>query len=177
MVVGSVQSGKTSNYIGLITKAADYGYKVIIVIAGIHENLRKQTQERVNYGFIGYDRDSTNLEGERIGVGKKFRKDGSKSKLRDIFPWQLTFNTIDFGLNSAKSSNVPFDSKCERPLIFVIKKNPTVLENLIKWLECSPAKDLSEKINHPLLLIDDEADNASINTAYGKGAISKLTAK
>ena len=89
MVVGSVQSGKTSNYIGLITKAADYGYKVIIVIAGIHENLRKQTQERVNYGFIGYDRDSTNLEGERIGVGKKFRKDGSKSKLRDIFPWQL----------------------------------------------------------------------------------------
>ena len=84
--------------------------------------LRKQTQERINYGFIGYDRDSTNLEGERIGVGKKFRKDGSKSKLRDIFPWQLTFNAIDFGLNSAKSSNVPFDSKCERPLIFVIKK-------------------------------------------------------
>ena len=177
MVVGSVQSGKTSNYIGLITKAADYGYKVIIVIAGIHENLRKQTQERINYGFIGYDRDSTNLEGERIGVGKKFRKDGSKSKLRDIFPWQLTFNTIDFGLNSAKSSNVPFDSKCERPLIFVIKKNPTVLENLIKWLECSPAKDLSEKINHPLLLIDDEADNASINTAYGKGAISKINSQ
>ncbi|GIR16957.1 MAG: hypothetical protein CM15mP30_4960 [Pelagibacteraceae bacterium] len=74
MVVGSVQSGKTSNYIGLITKAADYGYKVIIVIAGIHENLRKQTQERVNYGFIGYDRDSTNLEGERIGVGKNLEK-------------------------------------------------------------------------------------------------------
>ena len=52
-----------------------------------------------------------------------------------------------------------------------------MLENLIKWLECSPAKDLSEKINHPLLLIDDEADNASINTAYGKGAISKINSQ
>ncbi len=177
MVVGSVQSGKTSNYIGLITKAADYGYKVIIVIAGIHENLRKQTQERVNHGFIGYDRDANILEGVRIGVGKIFRKDGNKSKPREIFPWQLTFNSIDFGINSAKRANVPFDSKCERPLIFVIKKNPTVLENLIKWLELSPAKDLSEKINHPLLLIDDEADNASINTAYGKGAISKINSQ
>ena len=48
MVVGSVQSGKTSNYIGLINEAVDHGYKIIIVIAGIHENLRKQTQVRIN---------------------------------------------------------------------------------------------------------------------------------
>ena len=78
MVVGSVQSGKTSNYIGLITKAADYGYKVIIVIAGIHENLRKQTQERVNHGIIEYDRAANILEGIRIGVGKIFRKESNK---------------------------------------------------------------------------------------------------
>ena len=55
MVVGNVQSGKTSNYIGLITKAADAGYKVIIIIAGMLEELRKQTQIRVEESFIGKD--------------------------------------------------------------------------------------------------------------------------
>ena len=52
LVIGSVQSGKTANYIGLITKAADLGYKVIIVIAGRDNNLRQQTQKRINDGFI-----------------------------------------------------------------------------------------------------------------------------
>ena len=51
MVVGQVQSGKTSNYLGLITKAADAGYKVFIVIAGVTNSLRKQTQMRVDEGF------------------------------------------------------------------------------------------------------------------------------
>ena len=55
MVVGSVQSGKTANYIGLLTKAADYGYKIIIIIAGINETLRQQTQYRVNEGFVSED--------------------------------------------------------------------------------------------------------------------------
>ena len=53
MVVGSVQSGKTSNYLYLLAQAIDHGYKVIIVIAGLSENLRQQTQERINYGLIG----------------------------------------------------------------------------------------------------------------------------
>ena len=55
MVVGSVQSGKTANYIGLLAKAADYGYKVIIIIAGINETLRQQTQYGVNEGFVSED--------------------------------------------------------------------------------------------------------------------------
>ena len=55
MVVGHVQSGKTANYTGLICKAADAGYRVIIVIAGIHNNLRNQTQTRIDEGFIGFD--------------------------------------------------------------------------------------------------------------------------
>ena len=53
MVVGHVQSGKTANYTGLICKAADAGYRLVIVIAGIHNNLRNQTQERIDEGFIG----------------------------------------------------------------------------------------------------------------------------
>ncbi|MGE3600400.1 MAG: endonuclease, partial [Dehalococcoidia bacterium] len=72
MVVGHVQSGKTANYIGLICKAADAGYKLIVVIAGIHNNLRNQTQTRIDEGFIG--RDSARLlsrKGDRfVGVGR-----------------------------------------------------------------------------------------------------------
>ena len=55
MVVGQVQSGKTSNYTGLICKAADAGYKLIIVLAGMHKSLRSQTQIRLDEGFLGFD--------------------------------------------------------------------------------------------------------------------------
>ena len=55
LVVGQVQSGKTANYIGLICKAADAGYKLIVVLAGIHNSLRSQTQLRVDEGFLGFD--------------------------------------------------------------------------------------------------------------------------
>jgi len=53
LVIGHVQSGKTANYLGLVCRAADVGYKFIVVIAGIHNNLRKQTQERADSGFVG----------------------------------------------------------------------------------------------------------------------------
>ena len=44
MVMGHVQSGKTGNYIGVVTKAADAGYRVIIIMAGVQNKLRDQTQ-------------------------------------------------------------------------------------------------------------------------------------
>src|SRR5581483_8100453 len=72
MIVGHVQSGKTANYTGLICKAADAGYRLVVVIAGIHNNLRNQTQRRIDEGFVG--RDSANIASNRadkfIGVGK-----------------------------------------------------------------------------------------------------------
>ncbi|MGA7453983.1 MAG: hypothetical protein WBW73_22835 [Rhodoplanes sp.] len=55
LVVGHVQSGKTANYIGLICKAADAGYQLIVVLAGLHKNLRSQTQMRLDEGFLGYE--------------------------------------------------------------------------------------------------------------------------
>jgi hypothetical protein len=73
LVVGQVQSGKTSNYTGLICKAADAGYKLIIVLAGIHNNLRSQTQLRLDEGFLGFDTQhqrAYNENGVIIGVGK-----------------------------------------------------------------------------------------------------------
>ena len=55
LVVGQVQSGKTANYTGLICKAADSGFNLIIVLAGIHNNLRSQTQNRLDEGFLGFE--------------------------------------------------------------------------------------------------------------------------
>ena len=66
LVMGNVQSGKTANYLSLINKSADVGYKLIILIAGIHNNLRTQTQSRVNSGFIGFD----TVEKKEVGVCK-----------------------------------------------------------------------------------------------------------
>ena len=81
LVVGDVQSGKTSNYLGLVTKAADAGYKVIFILTGTIESLRKQTQERVEEGFIGYD--VTTVEDVGVGRGDKTPKSFT-SRLKDF---------------------------------------------------------------------------------------------
>lgn len=148
LVMGNVQSGKTANYLSLINKASDVGYKLIILITGVHENLRKQTQGRVNSGFIGYDL----IKSLEVGV----------SKYGDVDrPFSFTNTEHDFRTHTAKS--LGFNPKQSNvPVILVIKKNPTTLRNVIEWLETNQTK--SEYLNYPLLLIDDEADNASIDT-------------
>lgn len=151
LVIGHVQSGKTSNYIGLISKAADAGYRFIIVIAGIHNNLRKQTQERIDEGFVGRDSWTKQL----IGVGLLNRT--------RAFPIPLTNTTSDFSKNTAKAVTADLEA-FDRPVILVVKKNVTTLSNLYSWLKELNADQAGEISNLPLLLIDDEADNASINT-------------
>ena len=69
LVVGHVQSGKTANYTGVICKAADYGYKFIVILTGIQEDLRVQTQERIEEGFTGRSSEATNGRESAIGVG------------------------------------------------------------------------------------------------------------
>ncbi|MCY4101565.1 MAG: hypothetical protein OXF46_11710, partial [Rhodobacteraceae bacterium] len=72
MVVGDVQSGKTANYTGLICKATDAGYKLIIVLAGMTNDLRSQTQSRLDAEFLGFESEVGKLHdsGSKIGVGK-----------------------------------------------------------------------------------------------------------
>lgn len=156
LVVGHVQSGKTANYVGLINKAADAGYKLIILIAGIHSNLRSQTQERVDQGFVGRDSDqvlSRQANAMFIGVGD----------INDSFSSvAYTSRALDFARNRADGLGIPIHNLKE-PAIFVIKKNPSILKNLIEWLQGTTAK--SGKLSMPMLVIDDEADNASVNTA------------
>jgi hypothetical protein len=153
LVVGDVQSGKTANYISAITKAADAGYKVIILLAGTLNSLRSQTQERIDEGFIGID-SSMFLEKKKhyVGVGK------IDAKRR---PLSVTTLDSDFNTRIAKVLQVQLNDYNE-PAIFVIKKNSSVLKNLIKWVQ-STTEEL-DRAELPLLIIDDEADYASVNT-------------
>ncbi len=166
MVVGHVQSGKTANYVGLICKAADAGYRVIIVIAGVHNNLRNQTQKRIDEGFVG--RDSARLlsqkESKYIGVG---RHDKTRR------PVTFTNSKRDFSKSLATSVGIPLRSLNE-PAVFVVKKNSSTLKNLIEWLSEHNASTGDNTIDTPMLLIDDEADNASINVSYGKDEVSRI---
>ena len=148
MVVGHVQAGKTGNYAGLICKAADAGYKFILVIAGGTNNLRKQTQQRLNESFVGYEID------KQVGVGV-----GMPSHER---PVSLTTPDKDFNVHDARSNSgaISFDV-VSMPILIVIKKNTRSLSNVISWLNSIYKNGVQD---HPMLLIDDESDYASINT-------------
>lgn len=166
MVVGHVQSGKTANYTGLICKAADAGYRLIVVIAGVHNNLRNQTQIRIDEGFVG--RDSARMLSARdeqiIGVGKF---DSSRR------PVTFTNSVRDFNKVMATGVGVPLQNLTE-PAVFVIKKQSNTLKNLLEWLKEHSARGGTATVDAPMLLIDDEADNASINTRHGKGEVTRI---
>jgi hypothetical protein len=165
MVVGHVQSGKTSNYVGLINKATDAGYKVIIIIAGTISSLRRQTQERIDSGYIGRNSSAFIQEKENkiVGVGKY--KVGT-----DIYSLTSAYykggDEGDFSQAVANRLNIPIG---KNPVVFVIKKNKSILENLIDWF----SKDVNAKVvdgtpklfDVPALIIDDEADAASVNAS------------
>jgi hypothetical protein len=162
LVVGHVQSGKTGHYTGLICKAADAGYKIIIVLAGLHNNLRSQTQMRLDEGFLGYETRPVVDDIRIIGVGEI---DGDPG-IRPNFATNRT-NNGDFTTNVARNLGI---SPEQRPWLFVVKKNKTVLERLLGWIRNHVA-DFHDQENGrklvtklPLLVIDDEADHASVDT-------------
>jgi hypothetical protein len=160
LVLGDVQSGKTVNYTSICNKAADAGYKVIIVLAGMQENLRVQTQERLDKEFAGrLSKNLLKIKGNKEvrnvfdGVGKI-----NASKRISAFTSVLS----DFNSTVLRSNDLTLRNSNE-PALFVVKKHKTILRNLENWLVSNNA-DTSGKIDLPLLLIDDEADNASVNT-------------
>lgn len=158
MVVGQVQSGKTSNYTGLICKAVDAGFKLIIVLTGIHENLRSQTQLRLDEGFLGFDTRNTrafDTSVVKIGVGNF----GSNNCIAHSIT--SSEHKADFNANKFNSLGINFETN--DPILIVTKKHFGILENLERWL--SLHTDPSGLIHgKSALIIDDEADNASINT-------------
>lgn len=160
LIIGDVQSGKTANYTAISNKAADTGYRIIIVLAGMMENLRQQTQSRLDAEFSGrkseYYLDPKAEQGIKnlpVGVGKY----GVQKHIASF-----TSVSKDFDINVLKSNDLNLQSVSD-PVVLVVKKNKRILKNLIKWL--SKSKDnTTGKVMLPMLLIDDEADNASVNT-------------
>ena len=154
LIIGDVQSGKTATYTGLICKAADSGYKVVILLTGITENLRRQTQERIDEGIVGM---TLKKEGKiekylRVGVGldnKQIKATSVTSTLND-FVGNCNKITMSLANNSL--------------VLFVIKKNVSVLQRLYNWLREQNIDQVKGYVDVPMLLIDDEADNASVNT-------------
>ena len=167
LVMGNVQSGKTQNYIGLINKAIDCGYKSIILLGGHLNDLRRQTQERVDEGVLG-------IESRHLGQAK------SESPL-PIGVGVFRQNSINTGTTTHGDFDTRFARKLgfkltgEDPVVFTIKKHVGVMESLHDWIKdyhfLNP--ETGKKLEGPLLLIDDEADYASINTKHHKDEVTK----
>lgn len=155
LIIGDVQSGKTATYSGLICKAADAGYKVVILLAGITESLRQQTQERIDEGIVGYTiRKDGKLEKKGpVGVGKD-------NKPRRATSFTSCINDFVAGSDKIATTLAEHNSL----VLFVVKKNVSVLTKLHNWLKGQNVDVISGCVNEPMLLIDDEADNASVNT-------------
>ncbi|MFF9360660.1 Z1 domain-containing protein [Streptomyces griseoluteus] len=131
LVVGYVQSGKTTNFTSVMAKAADRGYKLFIVLAGIHNGLRRQTQARLAQQLV---EPNPSL-------------------------WsQLTMLDKDFTPQANPASY--FGKSNKTHVLCVVKKNATVLRKLARWLE--EASDYLQDC--PALIIDDEADQATVAT-------------
>lgn len=159
LLLGDVQSGKTATYTAICNKAADAGYKVIIILAGMMENLRVQTQERLDAEFVGLDskysldkKADNSIRNKPVGVGKMppFRPEKRITRFTSV--------NVDFNKGILKSMGLNLND-LNGTALFVVKKNKSILNNLQRWL----TKD-EEILDLPMLLIDDEADNASVNT-------------
>ncbi len=173
MVVGDVQSGKTSHYTGLITKAVDSGYKLIIVLSGIFNSLRAQTQKRIQENTI-----QTGKPGELNKIF--FATDTPKYHWLDGI--RKVYKENDF--NTTVASTISITNK--DPLVMIVKKNVSILSSILIWLNKQGLETKEEEwkwdkskwkndtirnllpkyplsCDQPLLLIDDECDSASID--------------
>lgn len=135
LVLGYVQSGKTANFTAVMAKAADRGVGLTIVLSGIHNNLREQTQVRIA-------KDLDFASGSWVA---------------------LTTPDADF-VNSATHRGAALLGG-EKPVILVIKKNSSRLAGLRDWLSETP-RDILRRT--PVLLLDDEADQATPNSASAR---------
>lgn len=156
LVMGDVQSGKTASYCGLINKAADAGYKFVVLLTGMIEELRSQTQERMDAGFVG-------LDSRTIFENQQNRTSVGSGRFRAVFPNVLTSIDFDFlTANKRVLGGIPLEN-IKEPVLLVMKKNRAPLQNLISFLDSQMPKG-QKQLGLPLLLVDDEADNASVNS-------------
>lgn len=191
LVVGYVQSGKTANFTGVIAKAIDAGYRMIIVLTGTIEILRSQTQRRIDMELIGvenilagqnpddpmvlkeldYQQDRAWLSGDFITHGDKLILP-NVPEIQRVTTHKRDYTRLPQGLtrlrfsrnDKTKPLNHPDNIFATDAYIAVVKKNKAPLQKLIKDLE-PIRKDLDDL---PILIIDDESDLASVDTTNPK---------
>ena len=132
LVLGHVQSGKTANMLAVIAKAVDAGYKFVIILAGLTNSLRRQTQGR-------FELDLRNRNPEAWHLHTSWNDDGDFRE-----PPNTWFSTMD------------------QAQVAIIKKNVTPLGRLIQTIERTPDR---ARRRMPVLIIDDECDQASVNAS------------
>lgn len=144
LVLGFVQSGKTASYTALIAKAADAGYRLVIVLSGIDNGLRRQTNIRLKKELVGYaDHRPNAVALPPMGL-----------------QWhEFTRDELSGDFQPGYANHAALQGS--QPVLLVVKKNGPVLRRLLRWLDESPA-DVRRTL--PVLLIDDEADQASVDT-------------
>lgn len=168
LVMGHVQMGKTTNYSALIAKAADAGYGLIVVLSGMTNSLRYQTQVRLDKTFVGKSSVSDATQAKLYEVANILK--GVDTTYTPRFPFCGTTQISDFSTSTARSIGAHQGAFAE-PILFVTKKQPKVLEKIGDWLS---GLNNGQKLDLPLLLIDDEADNASINTSKDPDKTTKI---
>ena len=175
LVVGYVQSGKTANFTGVVAKAADAGYRLFIILAGTLDILRNQTQRRLDKELVGrelleheYEDDDAWPEG--------FLAHGARPSALGAFDWErLTrrfeeYQELQAGIAALRFHKVdptrPLHNetnlRTEPARLLVIKKNRRILERVARDLE--RVGELIPLGEIPTLIIDDESDQASLNT-------------
>ena len=156
LVVGPVQGGKTEHFNGVIATAFDSGYHLVIVMSGIMEDLRIQTQARIRNDLLG-----NVVKGKPTGANlvAKFNPNPGPGEY-DVHPLNvLTSSKNDF---NAKRVDVEETLASSKTLI-VCKKNHAILKQVLLYLKMQMG-DVNDSLS--LLIIDDEADNASLNNNY-----------
>lgn len=155
MVVGYVQSGKTAHFTGLIAKAADSGFDLVVVLSGIFNDLREQTQARLCKELAGTLRDVDGCDVCDVEFSNPWHMATGPDPGQDFHEMR---HTHDLSMIND-----------ERPVLVVTKKNVSPLEQLIEWVG---GLDEEKRSLTKLLLVDDECDYASINTnAPGNRAV------
>src|SRR5262249_19801342 len=143
LVLGYVQSGKTANYTALIAKAADAGYRLFVVLSGIDNGLRRQTNIRLKREFVGYN-DARPGAVRLPPIGKQWHEFTRGELVGHFQP--------GFANHAALQGS--------QPVLLVVKKNGPVLRRLLGWLDEAPA---GVRRTLPMLVVDDEADQAGVD--------------
>ncbi|GIG91123.1 Z1 domain-containing protein [Plantactinospora endophytica] len=188
LVVGYVQSGKTANFTGVIAKAVDAGYRLVIVLTGTTNMLRAQTQRRLDMELLGREnleleisahdsrrhdyQDDPDWDADRFIRHGGRPSDAGYPDIRRLSTHAWDYRRLQQGFSALEYHRRERTRRLFEPAnlftsdarLVVAKKNKNVLQDLVADLG-----RISDRLDEvPVLIIDDESDQASVNTSSPK---------